>query len=228
MNNIDTDAMVEGVQHSAIFVLFMTKGVFKRPYVRLEIEQAFKFDKPILLVHEDDERHGSFDFSAKEKKPVTHEEAVKNHGFTKTFHYSDKEYQEKLDEQIFSIESIKWQRRTHLQEAVINKIKQRFYQQLGLQLFSLGLKTRIKDAFDQADTDKNNSIDEKELRKLVKSLGQKLNKGQVHKIFTSIDRDKSGKIEWEEFEKWWDRQNKVLVRAAATRNTRNNYKQKNY
>ena len=226
MNNIDTDAMVEGVQHSAIFVLFMTKGVFKRPYVRLEIEEAFNSRKPILLVHEDDKRHEPFDFSAKEKKPVTHEEAVKDYGFTKTFRYSDKEYQEKLDEQIFSIESIKWQRRTHLQEAVINKIKQRFYQQLGRQqLVRLGLKTRIKDAFDEADTDKNNSIDEKELRKLIKSLGEKLNKGQVHKIFTSIDRDKSGKIDWEGFEKWWDRQNKVLVRAAATR-TRN--KQKNY
>ena len=58
------DGMREGV--SAVFLLFLTRDVFykdddckiPRHYVLLEVEEALKHDKPMVLVHEHDPRHG--------------------------------------------------------------------------------------------------------------------------------------------------------------------------
>jgi hypothetical protein len=47
-----------------VFVLFMTQGIFQRPFVRLEIEEALAHGKPVICLHETDERHGRFDFDA--------------------------------------------------------------------------------------------------------------------------------------------------------------------
>merc|ERR1712150_466662 len=55
--------MAEGVRQSAVFILFLSAGVFERPFVKFEIETAIKLGKPIKLVHEEDERHGRFEFS---------------------------------------------------------------------------------------------------------------------------------------------------------------------
>ena len=46
--------MAEGIRQSAVIVLFLSAGVFKRPFVVFEIEHAIKFGKPIKLVHEED------------------------------------------------------------------------------------------------------------------------------------------------------------------------------
>eukprot|EP01051_Picozoa_sp_SAG22_P000939 SAG22_NODE_31_length_27697_cov_7.384376_10_plen_353_part_00 len=62
MDNLTADGMAEGVRDSACFVLFMSAGVFTRPYVQFEIAQALSHNKPILLLHETDDRHGRFDF----------------------------------------------------------------------------------------------------------------------------------------------------------------------
>ena len=55
--------MMQGVQQSAVFVLVLTKGVFTRPYCRLEIITAIKAGKPIITVMEPDPRFSAINFN---------------------------------------------------------------------------------------------------------------------------------------------------------------------
>jgi hypothetical protein len=50
MEDLTAQAMKNGVEDSAIFILFMTKHTFTRPYVQMELGEAFRLNKPILLV----------------------------------------------------------------------------------------------------------------------------------------------------------------------------------
>jgi len=59
-----------GVERSAVFVLFLSKGVFTRPFCRLEIIAALKAKCPILTLFETDPRHGAFDFGDAAKDGV--------------------------------------------------------------------------------------------------------------------------------------------------------------
>merc|ERR1711998_518753 len=61
--DLTNKGMAEGIRQSAVFILFLSAGVFERPFVIFEIENAIKFGKPIKLVHEEDDRHGKFEFS---------------------------------------------------------------------------------------------------------------------------------------------------------------------
>jgi len=51
--------MKAGVKSTVVFVLFLTDGALTRPFVQLELRTAIAERKPILLVHETDERHGA-------------------------------------------------------------------------------------------------------------------------------------------------------------------------
>jgi hypothetical protein len=57
--NLTVDGMKEGIAKSKNFVLFLSKGVAAREYVQLELRHAIELKKPILLCHEEDERHGA-------------------------------------------------------------------------------------------------------------------------------------------------------------------------
>jgi len=63
--DVTKDGMKEGVKSSAIFILILTKGIFTRPFCRLEIITAIKAQKPILTVMETDPRFNAFDFGTK-------------------------------------------------------------------------------------------------------------------------------------------------------------------
>ena len=54
--------------------------MLQRPYVRFEVRTALELGKKILLIHEDDPRHGKFDF-AKERAeaPVDLQKILDNH-----------------------------------------------------------------------------------------------------------------------------------------------------
>merc|ERR1712070_746201 len=55
--------MKEGIRKSAVFILFLSKNVFKSEFVRLEVNEALNLKKPIILLHEEDrreEKHFSF------------------------------------------------------------------------------------------------------------------------------------------------------------------------
>ena len=54
--------MLVGVQSAAVFVLFLPAGSLERYFVQLEMQAAFRLRKPILLLHETDERYGKPNF----------------------------------------------------------------------------------------------------------------------------------------------------------------------
>ena len=61
--DLTKEGMLQGIQDSAAFLLFLSEGVLQRPYCQLEIRQALALNKPVVLCHESDPRFGSFDFS---------------------------------------------------------------------------------------------------------------------------------------------------------------------
>jgi len=193
MNDVTEKGMLQGVKDSAVFILFMTKGIFARPYVRLEINEALMQGKPIMLLHEIDDRfEGKFKFEDAET------------GVPDKFRDAYKKMRQ-------DNESVGWERKGFKQEAVLNKIKQKFYESLGAsdvhsKLVGHGKindPKKIRDSFDAADTDKNGQLDEEELSVLIKELGLNLFPKYVTALFKNIDQNKSGSISFEEFEKWW-------------------------
>ena len=63
----------------------------RRPYVQLEVKEAMRLHKPVILLHETDERHGKFDFDCTTDVPI--------------------EFQPIARQLVENIESIGWERR---------------------------------------------------------------------------------------------------------------------
>ena len=57
----------------------------------------------------------------------------------------------------------------------------------------------IKEAFDLFDTDGSGSIDPKELRTAMQSLGFEAKNQTIYQMITGLDKNKSGNIDFEEF-----------------------------
>ena len=57
----------------------------------------------------------------------------------------------------------------------------------------------IKEAFDLFDTDGSGSIDPKELRAAMQSLGFEAKNQTIYQMITDLDKNKSGSIDFEEF-----------------------------
>jgi WD40 repeat protein len=57
-NDLSTQGMMDGVQHSDNFLLFCTDGYFSRPYCLMELDQAVLLNKPIVVLFEERERFG--------------------------------------------------------------------------------------------------------------------------------------------------------------------------
>ena len=91
--------MADGVRGSAVFVLFLSKDVLQRPFVRFEVGEALKHGKQILLIHESDDRHHPFDFASEVgKAPTWLQEIIQNH------------------------ESLPWRRRGFERDAVVDQL----------------------------------------------------------------------------------------------------------
>mmetsp|Transcript_900 Transcript_900/g.3340 ORF Transcript_900/g.3340 Transcript_900/m.3340 type:complete len:386 (+) Transcript_900:368-1525(+) len=52
-------SMKQGVKETMCFVLFLTKEALTRTFVQMEVREAVRLGKPILLLRETDERHGA-------------------------------------------------------------------------------------------------------------------------------------------------------------------------
>ena len=61
----------------------------------------------------------------------------------------------------------------------------------------------IRQIFDQFDRDKDSTINIEELAKLAIALNNPLPPAELLDFFRNIDTDKSGKITWSEFIKYW-------------------------
>ena len=61
----------------------------------------------------------------------------------------------------------------------------------------------IKKIFEQFDLNKNGTIDKNELNNLCKNLGDPLTKAELDCALYELDKNNSGKIEWEEFIEFW-------------------------
>jgi calmodulin len=57
----------------------------------------------------------------------------------------------------------------------------------------------LMDAFKVFDADGSGTISRKELKKLMKQLGQKLSDQELDAMMEEVDTDKSGEIDFEEF-----------------------------
>ena len=57
----------------------------------------------------------------------------------------------------------------------------------------------LKDAFAVFDTDGSGSIDRKELKRLMKKLGQALTEGEVDAMMDEVDSNGDGEISYDEF-----------------------------
>lgn len=57
----------------------------------------------------------------------------------------------------------------------------------------------LMDAFKVFDADSSGTISRKELKKLMKQLGQKLSDQELDAMMEEVDTDKSGEIDFEEF-----------------------------
>ena len=68
------------------------------------------------------------------------------------------------------------------------------------QFFSLSsLLAQIREAFNQADMDRNGGIDGNELGKLLIDLGHNLTASEISDLLKAADTDHSGQIEFLEF-----------------------------
>ena len=61
-DDLTTGGMIAGIRESPVFLLFLTAGALERPFVQLELRTARREQREVLLVHEEDARHGKFDF----------------------------------------------------------------------------------------------------------------------------------------------------------------------
>jgi hypothetical protein len=51
--DVTKSGMEHGVADSEVFVLFLTDGVMERPFVQLEVAEALRLQKRIILLHEE-------------------------------------------------------------------------------------------------------------------------------------------------------------------------------
>jgi len=107
--DINTVGMKEGAQRSKCFLLFLSKGVLTRPLVQLEIREALAAGKPIILVHETDERHGKFEFF----------------GHDNDFDGANGLTQAEVA-RLKDVESIKWERKSYALASAVKQIVKRY------------------------------------------------------------------------------------------------------
>ena len=80
-------------------ILFLSANVLQRPFVLFEIETAIAAKKKIILIHEQDIRHGAFDFALEvEAAPEWIQQLLENH------------------------ESLPWRRRAFERQAVLDRL----------------------------------------------------------------------------------------------------------
>uniref|UniRef100_A0A7S1GD85 EF-hand domain-containing protein n=1 Tax=Bicosoecida sp. CB-2014 TaxID=1486930 RepID=A0A7S1GD85_9STRA len=66
------------------------------------------------------------------------------------------------------------------------------------------LKQAVTDSFNKYDADNSGAIDAKEFKNLMEDIGEELEDAELEAALKKMDKDGSGKIELDEFIKWWE------------------------
>jgi hypothetical protein len=67
-------------------------------------------------------------------------------------------------------------------------------------------KIGARTVFDRFDVDGNGEIDIEELATLLEALGMDPDDEQLEAARDKLDADESGRLSWDEFRAWWERQ----------------------
>ena len=62
---------------------------------------------------------------------------------------------------------------------------------------------RVKELFDETDTDHGGTLDHDEIQGLIERLGMVMTEEQMQSAFAEMDGDGEGAIDMDEFEQWW-------------------------
>jgi Ca2+-binding EF-hand superfamily protein len=61
----------------------------------------------------------------------------------------------------------------------------------------------VKEIFDHYDRDHDEKISARELARICEGLGMEMEEHELKVAFLDVDRDRDGKISWDEFKAWW-------------------------
>lgn len=64
-------------------------------------------------------------------------------------------------------------------------------------------RKELREIFNHFDRDGNGTIDPSELRQLFEALGGGFSEDEVQVGLAEIDRNSNGRIEFDEFARWW-------------------------
>ena len=63
----------------------------------------------------------------------------------------------------------------------------------------------LRRLFEELDVDGNGTLDTSEVVALAAAGGKKLTRRQLEEAMADMDKDGSGNVDFDEFEKWWER-----------------------
>ena len=66
-------------------------------------------------------------------------------------------------------------------------------------------KGRLKDEWKDVDTDGSGALDREEVRAVMLRMGHEVSEDELTRGFEEMDEDGRGNVDYEEFERWWDR-----------------------
>ena len=171
--NLVVQGMKDGIRKSAVFILFLSKNVFKSEFVRLEVNEALNLKKPIILLHEEDrreEKHFSFPrFMGDDDVELTLSEEDKT---DTSLSEVPKAFIDLLKKLIKDSESIAYRRRIWENKAMVKEIERRYDERkmIAKEFYSANSMDDNGDAmttFDEADTNHDGVIQRSEYKTAV-------------------------------------------------------------
>ena len=77
----------------------------------------------------------------------------------------------------------------------------------------------VQDIFNAIDRDGNGYLDRQEIGEVAEVLGFPLTEQELNKAFQELDRDGNGRISLEEFEHWWNHDERICLSKESSQRT---------